>query len=78
MNRRELVKMLSGGIAGIPAVKSIERLEVKPDDTLAIIYEGYLSQESAQQIKSGFAESMPGVKTLVLCGNPELRVIAKH
>lgn len=75
MNRRDLIRMLSGGVAGIPAVKSIERMELKKDDTIVFSYDGHISDSAKLHILDSLAKAFPGHKAIVIDQGAELKVI---
>lgn len=74
--RRGFLKsLMAGTVAGIPAVKSVEVLEVKPAELLVITFPKSISYEAASRLKEVFARELPGVKALVLGDGAELRVV---
>lgn len=77
MDRRELLKTLSGGVAGIPAVQSIERIDVKPEDTIVFHYKDQLSDEHTKRVKEFLDRAFPGQKTLLVSGDWEIKVLRK-
>lgn len=76
MNRRDLLKVF-GGAAGIPAVQSIERLEVKPEDTIVVTYPGPLSDRTATAIANAIKGKFPEQKVLVLGEGMTIKVLRK-
>ena len=76
MNRRELIRVLSGGVAGIPAVQSLERLRPSADDVIVITYAHPLKQEHRATIREGLRAAFPNRKILILeGGSAELKVV---
>lgn len=78
-DRRDFLKtLMAGGVAGIPAVKSVEKLELGPNDTIVIIYPGAISDQAADRLKRclhGGLGLNPTQKVLVLGEGPEIKVI---
>lgn len=75
MNRREVIKALSGGIAGLPAVDEIQRLTLGPNDTLILRYECRLSLENMERLQAILQRELPGRKVLVLSDGAKLEVL---
>lgn len=58
-------------------IPRIERLDLKPGDTLAITYEGMmLRSEEVSRIRNMIIERFPGIEAVVLCGPAKLAVIS--
>lgn len=74
--RRGFLKsLMAGTVVGFPAVKSVEVLDVKPEDTVIISVEGCISQETAERIKQVFHNELPNQKCLVLSEGISLKVL---
>lgn len=73
MNRREALKLLTA----LPAVKSIEVANVRPDDVIIIECDHAVSQSTVAQIEHGLGRIWPGRKIVVLDQSMKMR-IARH
>ncbi|MBD8654133.1 hypothetical protein IFT68_00645 [Oxalobacteraceae sp. CFBP 13730] len=51
-----------------PIDLSLAKVVIAPGDTLLVTCDRFLTKEQAEQIKSNFAASLPGVKVALLCG----------
>lgn len=70
MTRRELIRMLTGGVAGVPAAKSIERVEVKTADVIHVKFD-HSCRPTAEQtvmISEKLKECFPDNKILLTIG----------
>lgn len=65
MNRRDIFKLF-GGAAAIPAVKSVEMLEMKPDDVLIVKVKASISQKTATEIQALCKSRLPGREVMVV------------
>lgn len=74
MNRRDLFKMFSG-VAGIPAVAAIEKLELKPGDTIVLKFKDHLPQYAAARIDDVMAQKFPGHKILILDNGADINIV---
>lgn len=77
MTRRELIQTLTGGAVGIPAVKSVERLTLQPEDILVLKCDGPLTADAAQRLKEVLESKLGGRKALVLSEGMDVQVIRK-
>ncbi len=77
MNRRELIRVLSGGIAGIPAVDSVNRLTVQPEDIVVLKYKGHMDYDSMVRLREQFNSKFPGLKVMVIDQDLDISVIRK-
>ena len=68
MTRREVVKALSGGVAGLPLVKSIERVSASPDDVAVITTERQMRPESIHTMSLSLKQAFPNNKILIIEG----------
>ena len=78
MTRRDIFKMFAG-VAGIPAVKSVETLDVKKDDTIVLKFEEHLRPSAVGFIRDTMAEKFPGQKVMILDNGASVEVLrARH
>lgn len=75
MDRRELIKVLTGGIAGLPAVDSIQRLELRSQDRLVVKVKGLISDDQAARIKAIIERNFPERIVMVIDNTIDLQVI---
>jgi hypothetical protein len=75
MKRRELIRLLGGSIAGIPAVRAVERLDLKPRDTLVLKYNGFLKEEARARLMTELKKEFPSVRIMVLENGMDVAVI---
>lgn len=72
-----LKSLMAGTVVGIPAVKSVEVLALKPEDILVLTCAGSISNETAVRLKEVLTRELPGQKCLVMGDGLELKVIRK-
>lgn len=66
MNRRELIRALSGGVAGIPAVKSVERIDASSNDVIVVKCLTVITPQIAAEIKELFQNALGDRKIIVI------------
>lgn len=76
VNRRDIFKLF-GGAAAIPAVKSVEMLEMKPDDVLVVKVNEHISQEAAERLRALCEIKLPGRTIMVIDKSVDLEVLRK-
>lgn len=76
MNRRDIFKLF-GGAAAIPAVKSVEMLEMKPEDVLVVKCKRHISEEDAARIKALCDAKLPSRTVMVIDDTVDLEVLRK-
>jgi hypothetical protein len=77
MDRRDLFKMF-GGTAGIPLVRSVEKLEVRTDEVIVITTEHALKPAQREGIIDAFKRMLPGRKAIVIEGPIKIQVMREH
>ncbi len=77
MNRRELIRMLSGGVAGIPLVKSIERLSANTEDVIIVKFERPLRPEVRRNIMDSFSLCFPNSKIMIIDHPVEIKIAGR-
>lgn len=60
--------LVKRGSVARPIDLSLAKVVIAPGDTLLVTCDRFLTKEQAEQIKSNFAASLPGVKVALLCG----------
>lgn len=76
MTKRGFLRSLTAGtLAGIPAVKSVEVLNVKPRDTLVLSFPGALTQDDAERLREAVKQKFPHNEVIVLSEGLDLKVI---
>ena len=60
--------LVKPGSVARPIEVSLTKVSMAPGDTLLITCDRFLTKEQAEQIRSNFATSLPGVKVALLCG----------
>jgi hypothetical protein len=76
--RRSFLKQIMGGgsaAAAFPIVKSIEKLEMKPEDTLIVTVERPVSQQTLCELFELFKKNLPGRKVLIVTDELSLHVL---
>ena len=71
MNRREAIAALTA----LPALKSIARADVGPNDVIVAECEGRLSTESIERIRQYIRAVWPTHRVVVCDGNVRLKVM---
>lgn len=74
LKRREFLNFF-GTSAAVPVVKSIERLDLQPNDTLVVTVEAHPSQEILSYLKEEFEKRFPGRKILIVSSEISLKVL---
>ncbi len=84
MTRRDILKLLRGNAAAgavLPALKSVERLEVKPEDTIVLKFDDHLSHANIEQIRESFRTAYDGkfkdMPVLILDGGADISILRK-
>lgn len=76
MTRNGFLKsLMAGTVVGIPAVKSVETLNVGPSDKLVFTFPSHLSDYEVAKLRETVQRELPGQRVLVLCGGAELKVL---
>jgi dihydroxyacid dehydratase/phosphogluconate dehydratase len=65
-------------VADIPEVKAIEVVSLKPGDVVVLSYDGPISSEMCERLKSMVWKVWPDHQVIVLTDGLEMRIVRDH